>query len=187
MRLFPTPSQTIGPFFRFALPYNSSEHLVTPGTQGAITIEGQVFDGEGTPVPDAMIEIWQADRVGRYTDPKYAHKDVAARDFTGFGRCCTDPAGRFRFVTVKPGRVPLDGQFLAPHINLSIFARGLLRRLVTRMYFPDEAEANAADPVLAAIDSPAVRSTLLARAEQRGALRFDIHLQGDRETAFFAL
>ncbi len=186
MRQLPTPSQTIGPFFRFALPYDGSERMVAPGAPGAARIEGRVFDGEGAPVPDAMIEIWQADRAGRYAQPTNPKPDARGRDFIGFGRCCTDLDGRFRFVTVKPGRVPgPGGQLQAPHVDVSVFARGLLRRLVTRMYFPDEEAANAADPVLATLD-PAARSTLVANAEG-GILRFDIHLQGDRETTFFAL
>ncbi len=187
MRLPPTPSQTIGPFFRFALPFERSEQLVAPKTPGALRIEGRVFDGLGAPVPDAMIEIWQADRAGRYPPSENARHDARPGEFLGFGRCCTDPEGVFHFTTVKPGPVPLpDGRRQAPHLEVSVFARGLLRRLVTRMYFPDEEAANLADPVLLAIRSPAVRSTLVARARGR-ILTFDIRLQGDRETAFFAL
>ncbi len=181
----PTPSQTIGPFFSFALPGLQGNELVPPGTDGALRIEGRVLDGEGNPVVDAMIEIWQAHRSGRYAHPEDRRDLPLDEDFTGFGRCGTDGAGRFWFLTVKPGRVPGPaGALQAPHVNVSVFARGLLQRAVTRIYFPDEVEANESDPVLRSIADPIARSTLVARAEN-GLLRFDIHLQGERETAFF--
>jgi protocatechuate 3,4-dioxygenase alpha subunit len=174
-----TPSQTVGPFFGFALPYEGGHQLATPHTSGMVRLEGQVLDGNEALVPDALVEVWQADPNGVY--PR--RRDSG---FTGFGRCRTDPEGLFRFVTVKPGatRAP-DGRVQAAHLNVTVFARGLLRHLVTRMYFPDEEAANAADPILNVID-PALRSTLVARAEA-GILRFDIHLQGARETVFFAI
>ena len=181
-----TPSQTVGPFFHFSLPYEGGEQLVSSRAPGAERIVGTIIDGEGTPVSDAMVEIWQANRAGRYAHPEDRREDLPLEEgFTGFGRCPTDSEGRYEFVTVKPGVVPgPDGQLQAPHIDVAIFARGLLRQLVTRIYFPDEEEANAADPILTSIEDPAVRSTLIAH-QLDGALVFDIHLQGDRQTAFF--
>jgi protocatechuate 3,4-dioxygenase alpha subunit len=178
----------VGPFFGFALPDPKGHQVVDPATPGAVRIEGQVLDGDGAPVPDAMIEIWQADPSGRYrTTPPGAPGSVLGSSFTGFGRCGTDAEGLFRFVTVKPGpTIGAEGRTQAPHLNVTVFARGLLRHLVTRMYFPDEEEANAADPVLNLVADQPARSTLVARQEG-GVLRFDIHLQGDRETVFFAL
>ncbi len=179
MMLSPTPSQTVGPFFHYALLDEDLSNLVAPDHPSAIRIEGTVYDGAGEVVPDAMLEVWQADADGRYAHSEYG--------FSGFGRFGTDDEGHYEFVTIKPGPVPgLDGQPLqAPHIWVSVFARGLLRRLATRVYFPEEEEANASDPVLASIDDPDLRSTLVARAMDGGLLRFDIHLQGDRQTAFF--
>jgi protocatechuate 3,4-dioxygenase alpha subunit len=170
----PTPSQTIGPFFRFGMAPMARPDLVPPGSSGAVTLVGRLFDGAGEPVPDAMVEIWQADRHGRFGPD-------AEPDWTGFGRCLSGPDGRFQFTTVKPGRVDDDQ---APHIDVSVFARGLLQRLVTRIYFPDEPAANDADPVLRSIDDAAARNTLIA-ADEGGRLRFDVHLQGDKETVFF--
>jgi protocatechuate 3,4-dioxygenase, alpha subunit len=175
-----TPSQTVGPFFDFALPYDGGERLVSPGDPAAIRIVGTVFDGEGEPVDDALIEIWQANRHGRYRHPEDTREVLPLEDgFTGSGRCPTDAEGRFEFVTVKPGAT--DGQ--APHINVCVLARGLLRHLFTRLYFPDEAAANAADPLLASIEDPDVRATLIARRLD-GVLAFEIRLQGPRQTAF---
>jgi protocatechuate 3,4-dioxygenase alpha subunit len=176
----PTPSQTVGPFFEFALPYEGGERLVSPGDPDAIRIVGRVFDGEDEPVDDALVEIWQANRAGRYQHPEDTRSELPLEDgFTGFGRCPTDAEGRFEFVTVKPGAA--DGQ--APHISVCVLARGLLRHLFTRMYFPDEAAANDADPLLRSIEDPALRATLIAR-QLDGVLAFDIHLQGERQTAF---
>ena len=178
----PTPSQTIGPFFHDALLGEDRSELVPADHPRAIRIEGTVFDGAGEPVPDAMVEVWQADESGHYADPA---EDPAA--FSGFGRTGTDADGRFSFVTVKPGTVPGPGGSLqAPHVMVSVFARGLLKRLVTRIYFPDEQEANAVDPVLSFIEDQELRRTLIAR-DEGDALRFDIYLQGDRQTAFFEL
>jgi len=175
-----TPSQTVGPFFEYALPYEGGERLVSPDDADAIRIAGAVLDGDGRPVDDALVEIWQANRHGRYRHPEDTNEELPLEEgFTGFGRCPTDAEGRFEFVTVKPGAA--DGQ--APHIAVCVFARGLLRHLYTRIYFPDEVAANAADPLLAAIEDTALRSTLIAHSLD-GVLAFDIHLQGERQTAF---
>jgi protocatechuate 3,4-dioxygenase alpha subunit len=185
----PTPSQTIGPFFHDALIDEDRSELVPPDRPEALRIEGVVCDGAGEPVSDAMVEIWQANRAGRYDDPIDDREDLPLdpETFSGFGRSGTDDGGRFSFVTVKPGPVPgPDGSPQAPHVMVSVFARGLLKRLVTRIYFPDEQEANAADPVLSSIEEPEFRRTLVAH-DEGGVLRFDIHLQGENQTAFFEL
>jgi protocatechuate 3,4-dioxygenase alpha subunit len=183
----PTPSQTVGPFFRIGLPAVSTAELVPPDHEGAVRIVGTVFDGNGEPVNDALLEIWQANAGGRYAHPEDTRDEIPRDDFKGFGRSATDAEGGFEFVTIKPGRVPgPDTGMQAPHIDVSVFARGLLKRLVTRVYFPDEAEANEADPVLSAIDDPEARASRGARGGG-GGRRFDIHLQGDRETTFFSV
>jgi len=165
-----TPSQTVGPFFSFGLCERPAGELVSRDADGAIEITGRVLDGAGEPLPDALVEIWQAAADGTYG---------AA---FGWGRCATDAGGEFRFVTIRPGRVA--GQ--APHVTVLVFARGLLKPVLTRMYFPDEIDANDADPVLGGIGDPAARASLIATAEG-GGFRFDVHLQGDGQTVFFAL
>ena len=187
-RLGCTPSQTVGPFLHIVLPWPDGPYVVAESTPSAFWISGRLLDGNGDPVPDGLIETWQADPDGRFDhpdDPRGAAKP-AIQGFRGFGRSATDEHGRFAVLTVKPGALPAPGGGLeAPHIDVSVFARGLLDRVVTRIYFPDEVEANAADPVLASIDDARLRSTLLAVACADGGLRFDIHLQGADETAFF--
>jgi protocatechuate 3,4-dioxygenase, alpha subunit len=184
-----TPSQTTGPFLAIGLPWPDGPYVVAEGTPGAITISGTVLDGAGDPVTDALIETWQADPDGRFAhpdDPRGEHSWPAG--FRGFGRSATDPAGRYRIVTLRPGRLPSpDGGWEAPHLDVSVFARGLLNRVVTRIYFPDEQAANAADPVLETIADPGRWATLIAAAEggRPGEFRFDIRLQGARETVFF--
>jgi protocatechuate 3,4-dioxygenase, alpha subunit len=182
----PTPSQTIGPFFHDALLDRNYSELVPPDQPEGITIKGTLYDGAGEVVPDAMVEIWQANREGRYERPiDGRHALPLDEDFSGFGRSGTDEGGEFSFLTVKLGPVPgPDGQLQAPHVMVSVFARGLLKRLVTRIYFPDEDAANAVDPVLSSIEDRELRRTLIAR-DEGDALRFDIHLQGDGQTAFF--
>lgn len=194
MTLKQTPSQTVGPFFAYGLtpeqygyPFTSiaGGDLVTSEADGErIRIEGRVLDGAGEPINDAMVEIWQADGQGRYAHPLDPRGSNTG--FKGFGRVGTgtDPQCRFIFNTVKPGSV--DGR-QAPHINVTVFARGLLIHATTRIYFSDEAEANARDPVLAQVPLER-RSTLIAQRQssQTGILyRFDIHMQGDAETVFF--
>jgi protocatechuate 3,4-dioxygenase alpha subunit len=202
-----TPSQTIGPFFHPALlrggwhegwhqvGRQTEDDLAARGADGErVAIEGRVLDGDGAPVGDGMVEVWQANAAGRYDHPE----DVAAKEkdrqkrsldpkFYGFGRVATGPDGRFRLRTVKPGAVKDGaGYTQAPHINVSVFARGLLKRLVTRIYFPDE-PLNAADPLLSALPAER-RATLIAQVADEGPagriLHFDIVLQGDNETVF---
>jgi protocatechuate 3,4-dioxygenase, alpha subunit len=190
-----TPSQTVGPYFaygltptgRYAWKDTFGNNLVTPDASGArIRIEGRVFDGDGQPVTDAMLEIWQADAHGRYASPvdERAPSNVS---FTGFGRVGTDRDGGYRFDTIKPGPVPgPDGDLQAPHIVVAVFARGMLRQSYTRIYFADES-ANANDPVLALVP-PDRRGTLIARYGEAGGhavYTFDIRLQGEQETVFF--
>jgi protocatechuate 3,4-dioxygenase alpha subunit len=181
-----TPSQTVGPYFSIGLPWEGSAHAVPPLSPDAITITGGVRDGAGEPVPDALVETWQADSHGRFAD---LHEWGGASDvegFRGFARAATDDQGRYRIVTIKPAPVPgPGGDMQAPHIDVSVFARGLLRRCVTRIYFADEEEANATDAVLSAVPQPR-RGTLLARPAADG-YRFDIRLQGSGETVFFDL
>jgi protocatechuate 3,4-dioxygenase alpha subunit len=188
-----TPSQTVGPYFAYGLtpeqygyPLASiaSPDLRTPDVQGQeIRIEGRVLDGNGDVVDDAMIEIWQADPQGRYAHPADTRGNIA---FKGFGRCGTgtDAENRFVFDSVKPGAAEAGA---APHINVIVFMRGLLSHLYTRIYFADEADANAKDPVLQSVPA-ARRDTLVAERNDEGGVavyRFDIHMQGDRETVFF--
>jgi protocatechuate 3,4-dioxygenase alpha subunit len=187
-RLPQTPTQTVGPYFAYGLTpaqygYDwsslSGPVLVEPATPGThIVIEGEVLDGAGTPVTDALIEIRQADHAGRYSAPG-AHSA-----FRGFGRCGTGtlPDGLFRFETIKPGP-PAAGE--APHIHVIVQMRGLLTHLFTRLYFEDE-PANATDPVLALVP-PERRATLIARLTEPGRYRFDMRMQGDTETVFFDL
>lgn len=187
------PSQTVGPFFLDCLlrPDARRNVLVEPGTAGErIRIVGRVLDGDGVPVPDAVVEIWQANAGGRYRHPADT-REAPPLDpsFIGFGRSGTDEAGTYWFETIRPGPVPFDGERMqAPHICIVVFARGLLNHLATRLYFADEPE-NEADPVLRLVPLER-RGTLLARPESvRGGVtyRFDIILQGADETAFFNL
>jgi protocatechuate 3,4-dioxygenase, alpha subunit len=161
-----TPSQTVGPFFSFGLCLRDEHHLVASDHPAAVRMEGRVLDGAGEPVTDAMVEVWQRDERGERPDG------------FGFGRCGTDADGRYGFVTVKPGGTG------APYVSVLVFARGLLKPVHTRMYFPGE-PANAADPLLAALE-PAEREALTGVAEG-GRICFDIHLQGHHETPFIAL
>jgi protocatechuate 3,4-dioxygenase alpha subunit len=177
-----TPSQTVGPYFSIGLPWPDGPNAVADGTPGAITVSGVVYDGAGEPVPDALIETWQADPDGRFADLHGHGGPSELAGFRGFARSGHEEGdGSYAIRTVKPGAV--DGQ--APHIDVSVFARGMLQRCVTRIYFPDETEANAADPVLASV--PAGRRDTLVAERSEGGYRFDIRLQGPGETVFFAV
>ena len=230
-RLPITPSQTVGPFFAIGLPWTDGPQVVPDGTPGAIVVFGFVLDGAGEPVPDALVETWQAAPDGSFGHPddprpdaqdsvspdgsfghpgdprpdaqgsvsadgSFGHPDDPRADAQGsvsavvacrrFGRCPTEPDGGYRIVTLRPAALPYgDGRTEAPHLDVSVFARGLLDRVVTRIYFPDEEAANAADPVLSALPEPARRGTLIATADGAGRFRFDIRLQGEGETVFF--
>ena len=187
-RLGLTPSQTVGPYLHIGLEWDDGAYAVPEGTEGAFWITGTVFDGQGVPVGDAMVETWQADPDGRFDHPDDPRGATASAvpGFRGFARCSTDADGRYRVLTVKPGALPIpDGGTEAPHLDVSVFARGLVDRVVTRIYFPDEEAANAADPVLTSVPAHR-RDTLIARAD--GAqLRFDVRIQGEGETVFFEL
>lgn len=183
-----TPSQTVGPFFHLGCTEQASVgSLITPATKGErIQLICRVFDGEGQPVPDAMIEIWQANAEGRYAHPEDMQQKPLDPSFNGFGRLATDEQGSCLFETIKPGRVPgNDGTLQAPHINISVFARGLLKRLATRAYFAGDS-ANEEDSILALVSAPR-RSTLLAQPDIADKKRwlFNIHLCGEKETVFF--
>ncbi len=189
-----TPSQTVGPYFAYGLTprqeYAWRDAFDTPvataDTDGTrIRIIGAVLDGDGKPVPDAMIEIWQADATGRYAHPR-DDRGRANSAFKGFGRCGADKTGSFAFDTIKPGGVPgPGGKVQAPHIVVCLFARGMLRHLYTRLYFPDDAATHATDSVLALVPTDR-RATLIAERDG-DVYRFDIRIQGDSETVFFDL
>ena len=181
-----TPSQTVGPYLAIGLRWEDGPHVVPEGTPGAVWLRGRVYDGEGEPVPDALVETWQGDPDGRFDHPDDPRGAVHREGFRGFGRCPTAADGQWAVLTLKPGPVPgLGGRMLAPHVDLSVFARGLLDRVVTRLYFGDEAEANAADPVLAAV--PAQRRATLVAEPTGDGYRLDIRLRGEHETVFFAV
>jgi protocatechuate 3,4-dioxygenase, alpha subunit len=198
-----TPSQTVGPFFAYGLTPDGrcewdpngqyswketvGDNLVTPDATGErIRITGRVTDGDGQPINDALIEIWQADAQGRYAHPR-DNRALPNATFKGFGRSATDKNGEYGFETVKPGPVPgPNGKPQAPHIVFCIFSRGMLRQIYTRLYFADEA-GNASDPILAMVPADR-RGTLIAGKETKGGAplyRFDIRVQGDKETVFF--
>lgn len=189
--LYPTTSQTVGPYLHIGLSGLNCADLtagLTALDTPPVIIEGRVTDGQGKPVPDGMIEIWQADAQGVYQhpdDPRYASSDATGSGFTGFGRLPTEPDGSFRITTIKPGRVAgPDGTLQAPHLVVSLFMRGLLKHLSTRMYFPDEAQANQQDWILQQVPA-ARRATLVAQAGDNGTLRWNVNLQGAGETVFF--
>ncbi|HEX5088094.1 MAG TPA: protocatechuate 3,4-dioxygenase subunit alpha [Nocardioides sp.] len=168
--LDPTAGQTVGPFFGYALPFPDDEHLVPPGSAGSVRLHGRVLDGDGAPVPDAILELWQADAEGNVVqEPGSLRRD--GHTFTGWGRASTDRTGHYSFTTIVPGT-----SFFA----LTVLARGLLNRLFTRAYLPDA----AGDPFLATVDTDR-RSTLLTTGDETGFV-FDVHLQGDRETVFLS-
>lgn len=179
----PTPSQTVGPFFGFGLPYRSGPDVAGPDRDGSVVLSGRVLDGAGHPIPDAMVEIWQADEHGQIPRDAGVHTDTGRSGFRGFGRCPTDDAGRYRFRTVRPGPLSTpDNAEPAPYVAMLVFARGMLRQVATRVYLPDNPDANAADPLLASLPAGR-RHTLVAETTQKG-YRFDVHLQGESETVF---
>lgn len=180
-----TPSQTVGPYFAIGLPWAEGPHVVDPATPGAITITGTISDGAGQPIPDHLLETWQADPEGRYADA-YGYGGASEMEgFRGFARYGVEIGdGEYQIVTIKPGRVKEPGGRLqAPHIAVTLMARGMLNRVVTRIYFGDEEEANAEDPILALV--PADRRHTLIATPENGGYRFDIRLQGPGETVFF--
>jgi protocatechuate 3,4-dioxygenase alpha subunit len=166
-KLTPTPGQTVGPFYGYALPYEKDRELLAPGSPGSVRLQGTVYDGAGHPIPDAILEIWQPDSEGNIV-----HRTGSlVRDgytFTGFGRSSVGNSGVYTFTTVNPG---------------AVFARGLMNRLFTRVYLPENEEALAADPLLSSLD-PERRRTLIARRDADGGLTWDIRLQGEGETVF---
>jgi protocatechuate 3,4-dioxygenase alpha subunit len=181
-----TPFQTVGPFFHFALDVPAGHVVVSGETTGTrVSIEGTVRDGGGDPIPDALIETWQANAAGRYHHPDDVRDLPVDPSFDGFGRAATDRLGGFVFDTIKPGRVPgPDGRLQAPHIMVSVLGRGILTRLVTRIYFDDEPAANGEDSILGLVPAER-RPTLVARHEGGGRYHFDIVVQGANETVFF--
>lgn len=187
--LQPTPSHTVGPFYGYALPFPGGGEIAPAGRGDAVTVHGYVRDGAGEPVPDALIELWQADEDGGLSgapgsmrrDPvDGGHLGRNGVDFTGFGRVATDADGHWSVRTLLPGARPGH----APYISVCVFARGLLHHLFTRVYFPQDAEAHGTDPLLASLDAEQ-RERLVATAERgAGSYRFDIRLQGEKETVF---
>jgi protocatechuate 3,4-dioxygenase, alpha subunit len=182
-----TPSQTVGPYFAIGLPWDIGPHAVPADTPGAIRITGTVYDGAGTPVPDFLLETWQADPEGHFADLHGYGERSSLPGFRGFARYGLEEGdGRFEIVTVKPGPVPGPGQTTqAPHIDVTLFARGMLNRCVTRIYFADEAQANGADPILARVPAER-RHTLIAQPTDHG-YELEIRIQGENETVFFAI
>lgn len=185
MNLLATASQTIGPFFHIGLEKLSIADLAKSAAGGEkVSIQGRVLDGDGKPVNDALIEIWQANAQGKYAHPDDAQDKALDASFKGFGRVATGDNGEFRFVTIKPGRVPGPGGALqAPHLVVAVFMRGLLKHLVTRMYFPGAA-GNDEDAVLALVPKER-RATLVAKPAGDGAFEWNVILQGRDETVFF--
>jgi len=181
LKLTPTPGQTIGPFYGYALPFEKDNELVNHAHPNSVRLHGVVYDGNGEVIPDALLEIWQADEDGNVV----SREGSLVRDgytFTGWGRTAVNNVGGYNFTTVNPGATD---QGKAPFIMLTVFARGLLNRLFTRIYLPEDTEALANDPLLASL-SPAERKTLIATREADGSLRLDIRLQGEDETVFLS-
>jgi len=187
MSLQATTSQTVGPFFKIGLEWLNRDNLIGEGVSGdRVTIQGRIFDGDGVPVPDAIVEIWQANAHGKYDHPEDTQHKPLEPGFKGYGRIPVSAEGLFRFATIKPGPVPgPNGKEQAPHLVVSIFMRGLLKRLVTRMYFPDD-ERNANDPILDLVEA-ARRPTVIAKKTAGGpdTLEWNVVLQGSEETVFF--
>jgi protocatechuate 3,4-dioxygenase alpha subunit len=189
MSLRATTWQTVGPFFKIGLDCNRQENLAPEGVSGErVTIQGRVLDGDGVPVPDAILEIWQANAHGKYAHPEDTQSKLLEPAFTGYGRVPADNQGAFRFTTVKPGPVPgPDDKDQAPHLLVSVFMRGLLIRLITRIYFPNDPR-NTDDYILNLVE-PERRGTLIAKpvSGRPGVLEWNVALQGPNETVFFDL
>ena len=181
LKLVPTPGQTVGPFYGYALPYDKDNELVNQGHPNSVRLHGVVYDGKGEAIPDALLEIWHADEQGNVV----SREGSLVRDgytFTGWGRTAVDNAGHYTFTTLNPGATEAGK---APFIMLTVFARGLMNRLFTRIYLPEDAEALASDPLLSSL-SEAERKTLIATREDDGSLRLDLRLQGEDETVFLS-
>jgi protocatechuate 3,4-dioxygenase alpha subunit len=185
MSLYASGHQTVGPYLHIGLNWLITRDIAGRGVKGErVTIAGRLIDGNGAGVSDGLVEIWQANADGKYAHPEDSQKKALEKGWRGFGRIPTDAKGAFRFTTIKPGRVPApDGALQAPHLVVSVFMRGLLKHLTTRIYFPDEAAANAEDPILKLV--PAARRTTLIPKRNGKALEWDIVLQGKGETVFF--
>lgn len=181
LKLAPTPGQTVGPFYGYALPFEKDNELVNQARPGSVRLHGTVTDGAGTPIPDALLEIWQADDAGNVV----AKDGSLVRDgytFTGWGRTAVDNVGHYTFTTLNPGATEAGK---APFIMLTVFARGLLNRLFTRIYLPEDTAALANDPLLSSLDEKS-RTSMIAVREADGSLRFDVSLQGEDETVFLS-
>lgn len=185
MKLVASGSQTVGPYLHIGLTWLNTDRIAGRGVKGErVTLQGRLLDGNGAGVSDGLVEIWQANAAGKYAHPDDRQKKPLEKGFRGFGRIPTDARGRFRFSTVKPGRVPgPGGKLQAPHLAVTVFMRGLLKQLSTRIYFPGD-PANADDPVLKRVPA-ARRATLIARRKSKGVLQWNIVLQGRDETVFF--
>lgn len=185
MKLVASGSQTVGPYLHIGLTWLNTDRIAGRGVKGErVTLQGRLLDGNGAGVSDGLVEIWQANAAGKYAHPDDRQKKPLEKGFRGFGRIPTDARGRFRFSTVKPGRVPgPGGKLQAPHLAVTVFMRGLLKQLSTRIYFPGD-PANADDPVLRRVPA-ARRATLIARRKSKGVLQWNIVLQGRDETVFF--
>jgi protocatechuate 3,4-dioxygenase alpha subunit len=178
-KLVATPGQTVGPFYGYALPYEKDNELLAPGSAGSIRLQGTVYDGSGAAIPDAILEIWQPDADGKIVQ----RSGSLVRDgytFTGWGRSAVGNSGVYTFTTVNPGPTEPGA---APFISVAVFARGLMNRLFTRIYLPENEEALVKDPLLSSLD-PERRKTLIARRDADGGLTFDVRLQGADETVF---
>jgi len=184
--LLTTPSQTVGPYLRIGFTPLANDAIAPTGATGEhLTIEGRVTDGDGKPVSDAVLEVWQADASGKYMHAEDASRSTSGK-FRGFGRILTDAQGAFRFTTVKPGPVPgPKGAMQAPHLVVTVFMRGLLKQLLTRIYFPDD-PGNAGDPILLLVPADR-RATLVAKRspQAKATLQWNLVLQGENETVFF--
>ena len=187
MSLQATTSQTVGPYFKIGLHWLDQDQLAPEGVSGErVRLQGRVLDGDGMPIPDAILEVWQANAHGKYANPEDTQNKPLEPGFTGYGRVPVDREGAFRFMTIKPGPVPgPEGKEQAPHLVISLFMRGLLRRLVTRLYFPDDSR-NAGDYILNLVEAER-RATLIAKRAQTGVLEWKINMQGAEETVFFDL